>query len=184
MFPSGVTTSSESQIARLLADPANTVNVAKAHLLLGLEAEERNDWQGAAESYLRIVELAPADDMVRYFGHNNRAYALLQLKRFEEAQAQCMAAIEVDGARHSAYRNLGLACAALGRPADAAAAFMDAACRNLADARAWLHLQELVAANPDLLAQSPDLAERMAGLGDRLSRRPGQASPDHPGWSA
>lgn len=166
MFPSDKTTSNISQIARLLSDPTNTVSVAKAHLLLGLEAEERNDWEDAAQNYLRIVELAPADEMVLYFGHNNRAYSLLQLKRFEEAEAHCMAAIQINDARHNAYKNLGLAYDALDRPVDAGFCFINAASRNATDKRAWLHLQQLLSKNPDLLAQSPDLAECMEALCD------------------
>ena len=164
MYSSDKTAAGISQIARLLSDPTKTEDVAKAHLLLGLEAEERQDWDDAAKNYLRIVELAPADDMVRYFGYNNRAYSLLQMKRFEEAETHCMAAIEVDDARHNAYKNLGLACEALGRPAEAAVCFINAGYRNAADKRAWLHLQQLLSKNPDLLAQVPDLAERMADL--------------------
>jgi Flp pilus assembly protein TadD len=164
MYPSDKTTAGISQIARLLADPTNTENIAKAHLLLGLESEDRQDWEDAATNYLRIVQLAPVDDMVRYFGHNNRAYSLIQLRRFEEAEAHCLEAIEVDDARHNAYKNLGLVCEALGRPAEAAACFLNAGCRNAADKRAWLHLQQLLSKNPYLLAQSPELAERMADL--------------------
>lgn len=153
-----------SQIARLLADPTDTVSVAKAHLLLGLEAEEQQDWDAAEKYYLRIVELAPTDGMVLYFGHNNRAYSLLQLKRFEEAAAHCAAAIGIDGARHNAYKNLGLAFEALGRPVDACVSFLDAASRNAVDKRPWLHLQQILSKTPDLLAWSPDLMERVNGL--------------------
>lgn len=164
MFPSDITASGISQIARLLSDPTDTVNVAKAHLLLGLEAEERQDWEDAAKNYLRIIELAPADDVVRYFGHNNLAYSLLQLKRFEEAETHCVAAIAVDDARHNAYKNLGLAYEALGRPVEAGFCFINAASRNAADKRTWLHLQQLLSNYPDLLAQSQDLAELTEGL--------------------
>ena len=164
MYPADKTTSGISQIARLLLDPTNAVNVAKAHLLLGLEAEERQDWEDTAENYLRIIELAPADDMLMYFGHNNRAYSLLQLKRFEEAEAHCRAAIEVDGARHHAHKNWGLALEALGHPVEAGFCFLNAASRNAADKRAWLHLQQLLSKNPDLPAQFPDLAERVEAL--------------------
>jgi tetratricopeptide (TPR) repeat protein len=164
MYPSDKITAGISQIARLLSDPTKTEDVAKAHLLLGLEAEERQDWEDAAKNYLRIVELTPADDMLRYFGHNNCAYALLQLGRFNEAEAHCVEAIEVDDARHNAHKNLGLACEALGRAAEAAVCFINAGCRNAADKRAWLHLQQLLLKNPNLLAQAPDLAERMADL--------------------
>jgi hypothetical protein len=62
-------------------------------LHLGLEAEERQDLEEAATNYLRIVALVLADDMVRYFGHNNLAYSLIQLSRFDEAEAHCLAAI-------------------------------------------------------------------------------------------
>ena len=164
MYPSDKITAGISQIARLLSDPTKTEDVAKAHLLLGLEAEERQDWEDAAKNYLRIVELTPADDMLRYFGHNNCAYALLQLGRFNEAEAHCVEAIEVDDARHNAHKNLGLAGEALGRAAEAAVCFINAGCRNAADKRAWLHLQQLLLKNPNLLAQAPDLAERMADL--------------------
>ena len=164
MYSSDKTSLGISQIARLLADPADTVSVAKAHLLLGLEAEEKQDWEAAEKYYLRIVELAPADRMVLYFGHNNRAYSLLQLKRFEEAAAHCVAAIEIDGVRHTAYNNLGLAYEALGRPVDACICFLDAAARNAVDKRPWLHLQQLLSKTPDLLSRSPDLVERVNGL--------------------
>ena len=171
MFSSDRTTSSISQIARLLLDPGNTVNVAKAHLLLGLEAESRNDWDDAAENYLRIVELAPADNMVLYFGHNNRACALLQLKRFDEARAHCVAAIKVDDSRHQAYENLGLAFEALGQAAEAAVCFLDAARKSAGDQKAWIHLQQLVSRNPELLVQSPDLLTTVGSTGSRSAFR-------------
>ena len=173
MFPSDHTTSSISQIARLLLDPGNTVKVAKAHLLLGLEAESKKDWEGAAKSYLRIVELDPADGMVLYFGHNNRACALLQLKRFDEAKAHCLEAIKLDASRHKAYDNLGLAFEALGCPAEAAACFIDAAYRNTADKQVRRHLQQLLSRNPELLAQSPDLVERVASLDETFGSHGG-----------
>ena len=75
-----------------------------------------------------------------------------------------MAAIEVDDARPNAFKNLGLACEALGRPAEAAFSFLNAVSRNVADKRAWMHLQHLLSKHPDLLAQSPAIAERMADL--------------------
>jgi tetratricopeptide (TPR) repeat protein len=182
MFSSDRTTSSISQIARLLLDPTHTVNVAKAHLLLGLEAESRSDWEDAAENYLRIVELAPADHMVLYFGHNNRAGSLLRLSRFDEASAHCMAAIEVDASRHQAYDNLGLAFEALGRLAEAAVCFIGAAYRNAADKQAWLHLQQLVSGNPELLVESADLGEQMEVLRKfRESRGHGIPNASDPG---
>lgn len=164
MYPSDTTAAGISQIVLLLSDPANTEDVAKAHLLLGLEAEARQDWEDAAKNYIRVVELAPADDVVRYFGHNNLAYSLLQLKQFDDAEAHSMAAIEVDDARPGAFMNLGLAREALGRPAEAAFCFLDAASRNVGDKRAWMQLQQMLSKHPDLPVHSPDIAERMADL--------------------
>lgn len=160
-------------IGRLLSDPAKEADVAKAHLLLGLEAEDRLDWGNAVEHYLRVVELVPADSMVRYFGHNNLAYSLLQLRRFNEAEMHAVAAIEIDAERHNAFKNLGLACEGLGRPADAADCFIGASLRNMTDKRAWLHLQQLLANNPDLLSQRADLAEHIEGIRDNYESHGG-----------
>ena len=155
---------SARKIARLLSDPANTENVAKAYLLLGLDAEERLDWENAIEQYRRVIELAPEDVIVRYFGYNNRAYALLQLRRFEEAEAHGIAALEVDDGRHNAYKNLGLAYQALEQPVTAAEYFINASFRNPEDKRAWLHLQQLLIRDPSLLAEAPEVAEEMEAM--------------------
>jgi tetratricopeptide (TPR) repeat protein len=168
MFSSDRTTSNISQIARLLLDPANTLNVAKAHLLLGLEAESRSDWEDAAANYLRSVELAPADDMVLYFGHNNRAHSLIQLSRFDEARAHCAAAIKIDDSRHQAYDNLGLAFEALGYASEAADCYLDATRRNTSDKKAWLHLQQIVSRNPELLVRSADLLTAIGEVSDQV----------------
>jgi len=152
------------EIERLLSDPTNINNVAWGYLKLGLEAEDRLDWDDAIEQYQRVIELAPEDKKVRYFGYNNRAYALLMLKRFEEAESHCISAIDVDDDRHNAYKNLGLTCEGLGRPIDAATSFINAAFRNGTDERAWLHLQKLLTANPDVLAQKPVLVEQMEAI--------------------
>jgi tetratricopeptide (TPR) repeat protein len=152
------------EIEQLLSDPANTIDVAWGHLKLGQDAEKRLDWDDAIEQYQRVIELAPDDEKVRYFGYNNRAYALLMLKRFEEAESHCLAAIDINNKRHNAHKNLGLACKGLGRPIDAATSLINAAFRNGTDERAWLHLQKLLTENPDLLAQKPVLVEQMEAI--------------------
>ena len=151
-------------IMELLADPSNIEDVARAHWLLGCEAERRCDWEDAVEHYLRVVALAPADRMVCYWGHNNLAYSLLLLGRFAEAELHCQAAIKIDQRRHNAHKNLGLAYEGLGRPVDAAASFLDATFRCSSDERAWLHLQKLLTKYPDLLAEEHELAESMEVL--------------------
>jgi len=153
-----------AKVLQLQSDPDNVEDVAKAHLLLGVEAERCMDWEAAADHYQRLIELAPKDKGVRYFGYNNRAYALLQLRRFAEAELHCVAAIEVDDDRHNAYKNIGLAYQALEQPATAAVCFIKAGFRNPADKRAWLHLQQLLSRTPDLLDDDPETVEAMEQL--------------------
>ena len=139
----------------------NVDGVAENHLQLGLKAERRSDWENAIEHYLLVNELKPSNKSIRYFGHNNLAYSLLHLGRFEEAETYCMKAIEVDDGRHNAYKDLGLACESLGRPIHAATCFINAAIMFCGDERAWLHLQKLLMKNPGLLDNEPALLNKM-----------------------
>ena len=134
---------------------------AKEHWQLGLEAERRDDWEDAIEHYLRVINLAPQNQDTRYFGHNNLAYSLIMLRRYAEAETYCMAAIEIDDDRHKAFKNLGLACDALGRPLQAAICFINAAIMCVTDERAWLHLQRVLLNNPGLIDQEPLLIKKM-----------------------
>ncbi len=152
------------QAEQLLAHPERPDDVARAHLTLGVIHEHEMDWAAAVESYRKVVALNPQDPHQRYFGNNNLAYSLISLGRFDEAEAYCRAAIEVDGERHNAHKNLGLVYQGQGRWLDAALSFMTAYELNPRDARAWHHLQLLLGSKPELLAKSERLRDRVATM--------------------
>lgn len=136
--------------------------VAQQHIAAGCDCEHQEDWPGAIEEYRKALALNAADPRVRYFGHNNLAYSLLQLGRFAEAESHCLAAIEINEDQYNAHKNLGLAREGLGRFADAAISLINAACRAPGDTRAWLHMQKLLELHPELPSESPDIVEGMA----------------------
>ena len=77
--------------------------------------------------------------------------------RFDEAEDYCLAAVDVEGHRHNAHKNLGLVYQGQGRWLDAALSFLTAYELNSRDPRAWHHLEQVLAARPVLLKQSESL---------------------------
>jgi tetratricopeptide (TPR) repeat protein len=151
----------DPDIRRLLADPANAEDMAKGYLMLGVEAENRNDWEDAVEYYQQVLSFDAKDPAVRYFALNNLACSFINLERFEEAEKQCIAAIEVDKDRHNAHRNLGLACEGQEKYSDAAVCFMNASFLDRQDKRAWQHLTQLLDSHPEVLSETEGLADAM-----------------------
>ena len=138
--------------------------LAGQHMASGCECERRADWPQAADEYRKALALNAADPRVRYFGHNNLAYCLLQLGQFAEASAHCQVAIDINGEQHNAYKNLGLAYEGLDRFEEAAISFISAARLAPGDKRAWLHLQKILEKHPDLPTQSLEVAEGAAAV--------------------
>ena len=151
----------DPDIRRLLADPNNTEDMAKGYLMLGVEAESRNDWEDAVEYYQQVIGFDAKDPEVRYFGPNNLAGSLINLERFDEAEKQCNAAIEIDKDRPNAHRNLGLACERQDKYSDAAVCFMNASYLDRTDNRAWQQLTKLLESHPEVLSETEDLAHAM-----------------------
>jgi Flp pilus assembly protein TadD len=147
-----------------LANPKQPDDVARAHLVLGAFAENRHDWHDAIANYRQVTAQIPQDPEVRYYGHNNLGFCLIQLGRFDEAEPCCLAAIDVEPRRHNAYKNLGLVFIGQGRWLDGALALLEASQRNPADPRAWRHLEQLLAAKPALMEQSADLRRGVVEL--------------------
>jgi tetratricopeptide (TPR) repeat protein len=137
---------------------------ARACLTLGCLSEQEQDWASAIAHYRDSLATDPRDPTIRYFGHNNLGYALIQLKRFDEAEDYCTAAIEIDPERHNAHKNLGLVYDGQGRWLDAAFSFATAYRLNPRDPRAWRHLEQLLAARPQLLDQSAELRGEVDAL--------------------
>lgn len=139
-------------------------NAAQKHIAAGCDCEHREDWTGASAEYERALALHSSDPRVRYFGHNNLAYCLLQLGRFAEAEPHCKAAIEINGDQYNAHKNLGLAWEGLGRYEDAAVSLLNAAIRAPNNTRAWLHFQKLLREHPELPGINPDIAAGIANV--------------------
>ncbi len=151
-----------SPAEEMLADPARPDDVARAHLTLGCIHEHEADWEAAIASYRLVLAKEPQDPTLQYYGNNNLGYSLIQLGRFDEAEAHCLAAIEVDGERHNAHKNLGLVYQGQRRWLDAALSFLTAYELNSRDPRAWHHLEQLLSSRPDLLRESASLREGVA----------------------
>ena len=83
---------------------------------------------------------------------------LEQQDRHAEAEVHTRTAIAIDPARHNAHKNLGLALAGQGRLGEAAHCLVEADRRCPEDARARLHLVELLAENPEILEADSALA--------------------------
>ena len=145
------------QAEELLARPCRPDEAARAHLTLGCVHEHELDWEAAIASYRQVLDCDPEDPAVKYFGNNNLGYSLIQLGRFDEAEDYCLAAIEVNGHRHNAHKNLGLVYQGQGRWLDAALSFLTAYELNPRDPRAWHHLEQILAVRPALLKQSESL---------------------------
>ncbi len=152
------------QAEQVLAHPCAPDEAARAHLTLGCVHEHESDWDAAIASYRQVLASDPQDPTLRYYGNNNLGYSLLQLGRFDEAEDHCLAAIEVDGHRHNAHKNLGLAYQGQGRWLDAALSLLTAYELNPQDPRAWHHLEQLLEARPTLLSQSESLRSGVEGM--------------------
>lgn len=138
-----------------LADDAQ----GRAGVLLaaGIVLERKRDYPSAAESYRAAFAYPKNEDETWYFLHNNLSYCLNQLGEYEEAEELCRAAIGIDGRRHNAYKNLGVALEGLGRHVDAAEAYLAAGKLNPRDPRALDHLETLVVSHPAIIGEIPDI---------------------------
>lgn len=124
----------------------------RAHCLLNLGRlrEQADDWPGAARWYARAFWLQPGTDETWYFLHNNLGYCLNRLGEHRGAEAYCRRAVEIDPLRHNAWKNLGTALEGLGRYAEAARAWVEAATLCPEDERAVRLLRKLAAERPEL----------------------------------
>lgn len=141
------------RLGQMLERATETEERAVLLLSMGQCAEKRVEWERAIDFYERARALQPTGTSVAYFVHNNLGFCLNQLGRFAEGEPFCRRAIEIDPTRANAFKNLGLALAGLGRPADAARAYLDATWANPHDLRAIALLEALLDANEDLRAE-------------------------------
>ena len=126
-------------------------------LAAGCVLEKTGDYPSAAESYRAAFAYPKRKDETWYFLHNNLGFCLNRLGEYEEAEELCRAAIRIDGRRHNAYKNLGVALEGLGRNVDAAKAYLTAGKLNPRDPRALDHLEALVVSHPAITGKIPDI---------------------------
>jgi tetratricopeptide (TPR) repeat protein len=99
---------------------------AYCYLILGQLTEKDQKYTAAIDRYAHALELKPTDKKILYFLHNNTAYCLNVLARYEEAERYCRTAIEIDGGMANAYKNLGVSMAGQKKMTEAFRAHIDA----------------------------------------------------------
>ena len=153
-----------ARIEQMLHDAEGPDDRAEAYMFLGVLGERREDWNRAAGSYASALAEGSQRNDIRYFGNNNLGYSLIQLRRFNEAEEYCLAAIEVDAVRHNAHKNLGLVRQGQKRWLETAFCFTEAYRLCPGDTRAWHLLSAVLNLQPELLETSPDLRARIVNL--------------------
>jgi tetratricopeptide (TPR) repeat protein len=147
--------------SRLIENAKTGESKARYYMGLGGCGESLHDFEAAVEAYTAGIALDPCDQYTKYFLHNNIAYSLSQLGRHAEAEEHCRIAIATDNQRHNAYKNLGIALVALGKPQEAVEMFIMAVRKQPMDPRAFIKLSQLVNDNVTLQYSIPDLKARL-----------------------
>ena len=140
----------------------NPEQSAHCHLALGQIATDEKKLDQALQHFTAALELAPKKRKVGYVLHNNIGYCLNNLGRFAEGEKHCRRAIEMDWARASGYRNLGVSLQGQGDLIGAAWALAEAVKVDATDDRARLVLDRLLAAHPKIAIQCPWATESLA----------------------
>jgi tetratricopeptide (TPR) repeat protein len=94
----------------------------QTYAALGTALAERGQWQEAAEAWDGWVEKEPDNALA----HFRKAYALLAVRRYEQAEASLRECLRLMPEADGAYVNLGVALHGMGRYREAIAAFEQA----------------------------------------------------------
>jgi tetratricopeptide (TPR) repeat protein len=168
------------QYLEQLLTSAEDPGVRALYLLsLGQLLEGLDEFAGAIEAYTQALALEPTSREVWYLINNNLGYCLNHMGRHDEGETFCRRAIEIDPARHSAYKNLGIALEGLGQVAEAARCYRWAAAVCPSDTRAQERLEALLARHP-AVAEHLD-HEMGASRGGPAGEAGPSASPDETG---
>jgi tetratricopeptide (TPR) repeat protein len=128
---------------------------AHCYLALGQIATDQQHIETALNHFTAALRLSPARAKVGYVLHNNVSYCLNQLGRYREAESYCRMAIEIDGRRASAYRNLGISLEGQKNLIGAVWALVEAIRMDSVDDRAREFLKTIIAEHPSLAIQCP-----------------------------
>jgi tetratricopeptide (TPR) repeat protein len=129
------------------------------HLALGQIATDEQEFEVAVNHFNAAVALQPASQKVQYVLFNNIGYCLNMLARYQDGERQCRLALELDGRRPSAYRNLGISLQGQGNVIGAAWVLVEASKADPADTRARSILEKLISLNPTLIGSHPWIME-------------------------
>jgi len=129
------------------------------HLALGQIATDEQELESALNHFNAALALNPAAKKVEYVLLNNTGYCLNMLGRYEEGERHCRKALEIDWARPSAYRNLGVSLHGQGDLIGSAWALVEATKADASDGRARLLLEKLLSSNPALVVSNPWIME-------------------------
>ena len=131
------------------------------YLALGCSMEQIRDYEGAVRFYRQALAMEPCRTKVWYYIHNNLGYSLIQLQDYHGAIPYLRRAVEIDPEMPNAYKNLGLAFQAKGNFVEAAELFIAATQTDASDPRSLTHLENLIAAHPELEVDLPGLTDRL-----------------------
>jgi tetratricopeptide (TPR) repeat protein len=154
----GLHDEANSIIADLIDEVEDPEQQSWLWVRVGLNEELAGRFTSALAAYERVRELRPRNTLAWYSAHNNAAWVLTRLGRFEEAIRMARAAIAIDPKRHNAFKNMGLALEGSGEFGEAVWFYGVAACRAPQDRRAIQHLRELLDKMPPLEMFDPILA--------------------------
>jgi tetratricopeptide (TPR) repeat protein len=140
----------KAYVERLMAEAEDSGKRAFLSFALGQLMEQVRDYGAAIEAYTAALALEPADPAVWYFINNNLGYCLNHFSRYEEAEARCRAAIQVDPSCHNAHKNLGIALEGQGQFEESAQCYLVAAQAQPADPRSLRLLEDLLARHPEV----------------------------------
>ncbi len=140
---------------------------AHCHLALGQIATDEQRLETALNHFQAALRLNPTKLKVVYVLHNNLAYCLNHLGRFQEAERHCRIAISLDSRRPSAYRNLGISLQRQGQLVGAAWAWVESVKADASDGRARDMLKALVSTHPSLMFECPWIEEGFVASNDR-----------------
>lgn len=164
---SGRNDTAAHHIDQIKAACADAEQEAVTWLMLGNRMEIDRDYHTAVEVYKRGLPLGPKYPMTIYFLHNNIGYSLVQIKKYKEAEFYCRKAIEFNGSRYNAHKNLGLALEGQGKLVAAAQCYIRSTKANHHDVRALEHLQDLLEKHPEI---EDTLRKELTEFYDELER--------------
>lgn len=119
-------------------------------LAMGALAEKQEDFEAAVKFYRHALSMEPERNDVWYFVNNNLGFSLNKLGEFAEGEKFCRAAIEINGSRSNARKNLGIALEGQGQFVEAAKSYIMATRVAPGDARSLGLLKKLLQRHPEL----------------------------------